>query len=173
MRGTASGAHLERTVRRLCAADQVAQDLMATMQGTPWDRKIGQIGRPKREIIVAKPPPTVTDERAGDEAKKKDQGPTIEEVPDVTVEAGLADGLPLPSAADVPVPGTPTRGEKRGIEFDIFTPATAGLNKKGGGSQRSPMQPRGQARRERIHLQPHRPQVRRRRRGSELTKKMG
>ena len=94
--GTASGVHLARTVRRLPIQDQADGDILATIQGTPWDRKIGQIGRPKREA----PPQVVAPPSAAEDKKEPKQQATTkteaeEEKPeqkDVTVDAGLATG---------------------------------------------------------------------------------
>ena len=71
MMATPTGVHLIRTVRRLPEQDQTDPELMAKIVGVPWDRKVGQIGRPKGKVIVvpSTPPP------AGAEAEAGGQGP--------------------------------------------------------------------------------------------------
>ncbi|CAK0818910.1 unnamed protein product [Prorocentrum cordatum] len=53
--GASSGVHLVRTVRRLPEEDQCDLELVAKMVGAPWDRGIGQIGRPKGKRVVILP----------------------------------------------------------------------------------------------------------------------
>ena len=86
--GTPIGVHLARTVRRLPANDQADDELMATIQGTPWDRKIGQIGRPKREAL----PQAIVPPDAGAGPAPTAEDKERPEVKDPTVDKGLADG---------------------------------------------------------------------------------
>ena len=92
--GTATGVHLARTVRRLPEGEQADGNLAVTLQGTPWDRKIGQIGRPKKAAgpaVVA--PPTVDAKDLDNKGSKDEQDePDKPEQKDTTVDRGLADG---------------------------------------------------------------------------------
>ena len=73
--GTSLGVHLVRTIRRLPVEDQADKDLLSTIVGVPWDRKIGQIGRPKKEITVVIPvtPNEVTKESVVHEEVNTDE----------------------------------------------------------------------------------------------------
>ncbi len=53
--GTSLGVHLVRAIRRLPVEDQADRELLSIIVGVPWGRKIGQIGRPKKEITVVFP----------------------------------------------------------------------------------------------------------------------
>ena len=81
--GTSGGVHLVRTVRRLPVEDQVDLELVAKMIGVPWDRGVGQIGRPKGKKVVVVPAVPKPD---GPEDSNQRPG-----APDVTVNKGIAE----------------------------------------------------------------------------------
>ncbi|CAK0831086.1 unnamed protein product, partial [Prorocentrum cordatum] len=85
---TSSGVHLVRAVRRLPEEDQCDLELVAKMVGVPWDRGIGQIGRPKgkRVVILPTAPPEKKQEETEVDDTKEEKG-----VPDPTVERGVAE----------------------------------------------------------------------------------
>ncbi|CAK0871316.1 unnamed protein product, partial [Prorocentrum cordatum] len=86
--GTSSGVHLVRTVRRLPEENQSDLELVAKMVGVPWDRGIGQIGRPKGKKVVVVPavPPEEKQDEPEVEDTKQDK-----RVTDATIEGGIAD----------------------------------------------------------------------------------
>ncbi|CAK0836500.1 unnamed protein product, partial [Prorocentrum cordatum] len=86
--GTSSGVHFVRTARRLPEEDQCDLELVAKVVGVPWDRGIGQIGRPKgkRVAILPTAPPEKKQEETEVDDTKEEKG-----VPDPTVERGVAE----------------------------------------------------------------------------------
>ncbi|CAK0850526.1 unnamed protein product, partial [Prorocentrum cordatum] len=130
--GTSNGVHLVRTVRRLPEEDQCDPELVAKIVGVPWDRGIGQIGRPKgkRVVILPTAPPEKKQEEIEVDDTKEEKG-----VPDPTVERGVAeDGNSYASARS---------RTGSGYMDDVALPTPR--QEAGGSSSSRPTQPTGES----------------------------